>query len=188
MTLAEEVTHQMGLVPLVWLAGLHLRGQRRAAQYWWLAAALLVSWLADTASHFLEPGDRWPVVIAYPVLQSSLAGAVFLGRRERLQFVAALVVVGVVAILWRGAEGPDVVLSAVASLGVAGIVVDRWALGRMRTALLVYFGLGWVCLVGYALWPGYPSWAVYQIARAAGMALFCWACLHPAPSLTLERA
>lgn len=174
----------MALVPLVWLGGLHWRGHRRGTEWWWLAGVFAVSWFADTAAHWVNPDLVGNV---YPVSQAALVGFVFLTRRDAMRLLAVLLVVGLLAVLWRGPLGVDVMLRTVAWGAVAGIVYDR-PIGRLRIALLVAFGLGLVTWYGYALWPGWWSYGVYQATRAGGIALFCWAAMRPGPSLTVDHS
>lgn len=155
----------MGLVPVLWLA---LRKERRV-EWWWLAGVFGVSWLADTAAHWVNP---WLVSAVYPVAQAGIVGAVFLSRREAALLVAVLVWVGVLSAGWGTV--PDLLLRTVAWLAVVGIV---WPLplGSLRVALLLAFGLGWLCWVGYQFAPGWTSWGVYQGVRAVSLGWFCLA-------------
>jgi len=161
----------MALVPLAWLA---VRGERRA-EWWWLAAAFAVSWLADTAAHF---GDPFLFGTVYPVGQAGLVVIVLAERRAAVAFIGLLMVAGVVAVLWEGLSGPALFLETIA----AAIVVSvAWHLPhrRLRATLLAAFGVGWVAWVGYTLAPGWTSWGIYQGVRAVGLALFCWASCSP---------
>jgi hypothetical protein len=179
-----EIAHQMELIPLLWLAVLRLRGRKLDPAWWWLAGAFFVSWLADSAAHGVDPDLAGNI---YPVVQAALVGAVFLDRLEALQFLTALAIVAVVAVLWRGPLGVDVLLRTVAWGGAVGVVVDRWALGRLRTALLVAFGLSLVAWWVFAAWPSLPTWLVYKAAWTTGMILFCRAALQPGPRFSLIR-
>jgi len=181
--IVSEVAAEMGLVPLAWLAWLHVTARRRDPAWWWLAGAFGVSWLADLFALWVDP---WFIGTIYPVSQAGIIGAVFLSRQDAIRFALVLVGIAGASIVLRGGEGPDVLLRTVAMLGVAGIVWDRWSLGRLRTALLVYFGLGLVAWWWYVGWPGWPSWLVYQGTRAVGIAFFCAASLRPAPDLRLK--
>lgn len=179
-----ELAHQMGLIPLVWLAVLRLRGRSIGLAWWWLAAAFFVSWLADSAAHWVDPDLAGNL---YPITQAALVGAVLLDRLEAMQFVCALVIVGIVAVLWHGPLGIDVLLRTVA-WGAVTIIVWRLPLpGRLRASLLVTFGLGWLCWMAYASAPGWWSWSIYQAGRALGIALFCMAASNPVPRLRLAR-
>jgi len=181
--LVFEVAHQMALVPLAWLVLLHARGQRRDPGWWWIAAAFGVSWLADTAAHFVDP---WVISIAFPVSQTAIVGAVLLlHRRDKVILLLTLVAVGMVAVALQGVHGPDVLLSTVASGAAAGIAWQRREIGRLAVALIVAFGATAIAWLGYAIAPGWPTYLVYHVARAVGIALFCWAALRPGPSLRI---
>lgn len=175
-----------GIVPLAWLIVLRLRGRRIGAEWWWLAAAFAVSFAADAIAFFLAPASRWLVSAAYPLSQAAIMGLVFLVRRDAERLITVLLVVGVAAVLWLAVTGPDVFFRTVAWGAVVGIVLDRYALGKLRTALLLYFGLGLLAWWGYVLRPGWTSWGIYQSVRAIGIALFCAACLRPV-ALRLRR-
>lgn len=172
----------MALLPAIWLSGLRVRGTRCAVEWWWLAAAFGVSWLADTAAMWVDP---WLVSLVYPVSQSAIVGAVLLDRREAIRFTLTLMAVGVVAVLWRGVGQPDVLLRTVAWLTVAGLAVERRE--PVRSVLLIAFGAGWLAWMGYATWPGWPSYLIYQAVRATGIAAFCWAAMRTTPQLSLAR-
>lgn len=173
----------MALIPLLFLLWLHRQGEKRGQEWWWLAFAFLVSWLADTAAHWLDPDL---VGNLYPVSQAAIIGAVLLFRREAFLFLAVLVGTALL-VVWPGASGIDVFLRTVAWGAVVALVYDYHALGRLRTSLLVYFGAGLLAWWGYALWPGWPSWLAYQGTRLSGLLLFCWAASHPAPQLRVVR-
>lgn len=179
-----EIVHQMALLPFLWLAWLHFRGERRDVAWWWLAGAFFVSWLADTAAHWMAPFLVSPV---YLVSQASIIGFVFLSRRKALTLIVVLVAVGIAAILWRGVDSPDVLFHTVAWLSVVGIVYPLRQLGRLRYSLLIYYGAGWLCWLGYAINPGWFSWSGYQLTRLLGIAMFCWAASSPLPHLKLSR-
>lgn len=169
----------MALLPLLWLA---LVRPRSDGSFWWLAAAYAISWLADTAAHWVAP---WVISLAYPVTQSVLVSAVLLERRDATRFAICLALIGVAAAFWQGVNGPDLLLRTVAWGSVAVVVYERQALDRLRLALLVSFGLGLLCWMGYAAWPGWTSFAIYQGVRLTGILLFCAAVVHPAPRLRL---
>lgn len=173
------VAASFGAFPLVaWLFS------RRDTAYGWLAFAYGVSLLADIAASQLAPADRWLPMLVFLVTQASIMGAVFLTRTGDLIFAAVLVTIGLVAALWRKVEGPDVLLTTVAYLGICGIVWDR-PLGLLRDALLVSFGLGWLAWMAYVVGPGMDTWLVVQGVRLAGIFLFCVALTQPQPSLRL---
>jgi len=179
-----EVAHQMGLVPVLWLAWLHFRGKPRGAEWWWLAGAFFVSWLADTASHW----TGHPLVgMVYPVLQAGLVGAVLLYRKDAIVFVVLLMVAGIADVLVNGILPHDVFLRTVAWLSVVGIVYPLKQLGQLRASLLLYFGCGWLAWMWYAVDPGWYSWGWYQFIRFSGILAFCWAAKSPLPHFKLSR-
>lgn len=174
----------MALVPTVWLA---LRRPPHATAWWWLSGVFLISWLADTAADLLPVSERWVASMVYPVSQAAMVGMVFLVRGEAALVLAVLLVAGLAGVLWEGPATPGVLLRTVAWGTAAGIVLDRPALGRLRTALLATFGVGLLAWYGYVLRPGWASWVAYQSVRAAGIGLFCWASLRPGPQLQVFR-
>jgi hypothetical protein len=182
-----EIAHQMALLPLVWLSILSFRGRHQDAAYWWIAAAFAVSWLADTAAHFTNP---WAVSLVYPVTQTAVIGAVLLPRRSVLTLILILVASALVTVMLRGDQvpGPDVFFHTIAWGAVCWLVADKWYTGRIRTCLLVYFGLGWVGWMIHTEWLIVPTWFVFQSARLAGLCIFCWAAMQTGPNLRVSRA
>lgn len=181
--LVSEVATWMGLVPLAWLVLLHARGQVRDRAFWLLALAFAVSWVADMAALALQGNERRALSLVYPISQATIVGAVFLTRADAMRFAVVLIAAGAGAMVWRGPRELDLLVRSIAMLGVTGIVVDRWALGALRTSLLVYFGLGWALWLAYTAQPGWWTWSAYQLARAAGLVLFCRACARPVAEL-----
>ena len=168
--LAETAT-AIGLLPLAWLSFRHALGKSTPSALWWIAAAFGVSWLADTLASWANPAV---ISIVYPVSQAGVIGLVLLQRRDAQRFLALMVAVAVVSILWQGVTAPDVLLRSVAWGGVVGMAVHS-TFGRLRWALAVYFGLGLIAWVWYAALPGWPSWLGYQGTRLAGLLAFCGA-------------
>lgn len=171
-SVAPEVTHHMALIPLVWC----LARKERRAEWWWIAAAFGISWVADTLAHFLDP---WLVSAVYPVSQAAIIGAVLLSRDDAKVFLVALVAVALFSLRF---PRPDLILHTVAWLSIVGVV---WSLpiGRLRIALLVAFGLGWVAWLSFVLSPTWATWGAYQSVRALGLGMFCWASVKPHPML-----
>jgi len=185
----QEVFHVAGSVPLLVLLALRLRGIQREPAYWWLCLALAVSWGADTVAHWVDP---WYVARIYPVAQYGLLFAVF---ATRTQFWVLLIGAVWLAALsaWQGdAFKPEVVLNISGSVALCWLVWPRRELRLIRTAMLVYFGVG-SC---FALW--FPvliqdrqaftvAWLGYQSARMVGLALVCVALFRERQPLTLVR-
>jgi hypothetical protein len=175
----------MGLIPLLWLVVLHFKGKACDRAWWFLAGAFTVSWVADSVSHWTGV----PFVgILYPMAQTILVAFVFWDRDRALWLIVAIGFVGIADIAWHGVNGPDILLRTVAWLSIVGIVYPIWQLGRLRTSLLVTFGLGWLLWMCYAGWPGWWSWGFYQASRLLGIGLFCIAANHPEPHLRLLRS
>lgn len=182
MPLVSEFTHALGLVPLLWLAGLAFQRDRRDAAWWWLALAFAVSFLADTLAHGL---NAEVVGNVYPVLQSAMIGLILLDRRDAVTFAVVLGSVATVAMLAENPAGIDLFLATVAWGAVTVFAWQRPMLGLLRWCLVVTFGGGLLAWFGYAMEPGWTTWGLYQLTRVAGTALFCAAALHPSPTLRL---
>lgn len=166
----------MALLPALWLA---LRMDRRT-EWWWLAGAFGVSWLADLAALFSHA--PWLISTVYPVSQAAIVIAVLADREEALVYTWLLVLVGIVSVLAEGVTGPTLLLETVAAASVVSVV---WPLplGKLRICLLVAFGGGLLAWIGYVIAPGWTSWLVYQSVRAVSLLLFCWASWKPHPML-----
>ncbi len=181
---ATTVTIIMALLPAAFLGGLHVRHHRRDEAWWWLAGAFAVSWIADVVAEQLPVADRWAVTLVYPVIQSTFIGAVLLPRRSALSLLFVLAATACLAAVYRGVRGPDIVLHSFASLSIAGLAAAGWELPvRLRIALLVYFGLGWLAWIIHAQYLVHATMYGYQSTRLAGLVLFCWALLVTGPKL-----
>lgn len=164
-----EVAHALGAVPLLYLAWLAIRYERRDASFWWLAGGYLVSFLADTASHW----TGHPLVSStYPILQSGLIAAAILNDRDMTIYVLIMGWAATAALGFQGVTGVDILLHTVCWLSLVGLAYQAKGV-PFRSALMLGFGLGWLAWVWYAGWPGWGSWAGFQLTRVAGCALFC---------------
>ncbi len=181
-----EIAHQMSLLPLTVLSGLRLGGHRCDPAYWWIAGAFAVSWLADTAAHWVNP---WTVTLVYPITQSTIILAALLPRQATMRWLLVVGGVAVLAVVLDDTRGPDLLLHTVASIAVVWAVFEEWTLpSRLRAALLVYFGVGWLTWLIHAEWLVVATWYPYQLARLAGLGLFCYAAWRCSPSLKLAHA
>lgn len=164
------VAMALGLVPLLWLEGLRERGHRRPAAFWWVAAGLGVSFVADVVGAL---GYAPLASQVYPVLQAALIAVTLLERPAFVAFVAVLLFAASLSIMWRGAGGYDVILRTVA---FGGVSVMAWAAlppSTIRATLVVGFAAmlgGWFA---YTLDPGWTSWATLQAARLGTTVGFC---------------
>jgi len=165
MSVVAFLAWAVGLVPLIWLVA---EGERRR-EWWWLASALGVSFLADLGALLMEP--HWASAV-YPVLQASLVGAVVLSRENAAAYVALLIASGWASLQLH--QSPDWLLHTVSYLGCAFLAYHR-APGRLKEALVLYFGLGWLAWLSYVLSPGWASWGTFQGIRALGILWFCLA-------------
>lgn len=179
MMVAAWCAALLGLGPWVWVG----TTQRREAAFWWLAAAFAISFVADMgALGFRLP---WVASAVYPVSQAALICAVFIPRRDAFLVLGALVCVGLASLPFTHANRPEVLLHTTAALAVCWIVGPLPALGMLRTALLIYFGLGLLAWYGYVWQPSGASWVIYQACRLVGILAFCRATLKPQPILRL---
>lgn len=169
----------MALLPLLWL----MVWRRTELAFWWLAVAFGVSWLADSAAHYAPP---WLISAVYPVSQAAIIGMIFLTRWEAQWLALWLVFVGIESIAWHGIEGPEILLHTVA-WGSAAVIASR-SVSRLRIPILLAFGLGTVAWMGYAAFPGWWSWSIFQGIRAAALVSFCMVTHRPRPVFRLVHA
>lgn len=169
MPLISEVAHHMALLPLLWLGVLAFYGHRRAVLWWTVALVLSVSWMADTAAHWVDP---WLVSAFYPLAQAAILGIVLLPRPALWRFLAAVFGVGVATMLLGGITRPEMFAHTMAW---AGMVMIAWRHRPIRAPIVTTFALGWLAWVAYSIAPGWGTWGLYQGVRAAGLGVFCWA-------------
>lgn len=187
-----EIAHQIGAIPLLWLALLAAQGKQRERQWFVLAFAFFISWLADSAA---DAGvNPWVMSIVFVVSQTALIGAVFLRREPAIILTMLITVAGCLAVAIQGVEGPDVILSTVAACAVI-LIVWKHPARKVRASLLVYFGLGQWAWIAHAIAvenrdvPMYlPTYFAYQGCRLVGILLFCYASWNVRPSLSLRSA
>jgi hypothetical protein len=185
-----KVIWQFALIPLAWLVVLLVRRERPGAAWWWMAGAFAVSWLADAPVDSMPRAYQYVPPAVYPVVQSSIFGRVLLlHRRHAITLLGVLSAGGLIAVLWNGVKGPDVLLHTVAFLAVVVIVANTPELpARLQVCLLVYFGLGWVTWVTHFRMLTLATYYPYQSARLAGLLLFCFAAMKPGTTLRLVRS
>jgi hypothetical protein len=160
------LAHHVSLVPLLWLGALTYYGQRRSVLWWMLALMVGVSWMADTAAHWVDP---WLVSRTYPLAQALVVGVVLLSA-DRLWRLA--VILGTAWLIAASTTGPDILTHTVAWTSILVMVWPATDVARRTAALLVLSTwLGWIA---YTIAPGWWSWGIYQGLRASGFGLFCW--------------
>lgn len=154
----------LGLVPLLALAWLHWRGERRGAMWWWLASAFGVSFLADVAS--LVWGH--PLISqAYPLLQAGIFTAVLVPRAWTTGIVGLFAVASAVSLVTRRGEGLDLLLHVVGWLTVSVVAWARVPDGWLRVTLaLGFLSLAWAWCA-FVAWPGFGTWGAMQAVRVA---------------------
>lgn len=157
----------MALVPMLWLGVLAFYDQRRSILWWTLALVLGVSWMADSAAHWMNP---WTVSAFYPLVQAAIFGIILLPTPALWRFLGLLAVTGLGVGLWRAT--PEVLGRTVAWTGLLALA---WPHRELRAPVLVTFGLGWLGWLAYSFAPSWPTWGVYQGIRALGLGVFCYA-------------
>lgn len=182
--MVPEIAHQMALLPLFCLAILWMVEQRRDPALWWLACVFAVSWMADTAAHWVDP---WLVSAVYPVSQAAIVAAVLLKRDDALMFLFGITLIGVLSIVFEELHQPNVL--RIASWGAIVGIVYPLPLGKVRVAFLVTFGIGLAAWLLFTALRDWPTWLAYQGIRAIGIGLFCWAvAMRRQTTLTLVPA
>lgn len=162
----------LGLVPLIWLvAQVWWRGEHPYAEWWLLACAYGVSWLADTAAQYV---GHALAANAYPLLQCGMLVAILVReKRQALTVIGTFALVGMLSVVAFGPKN-HVALHTVAWLTVAGLAWQQRGLGPVRWALVMTFGVGWLAWMGFQLNPvSFAPWIGYQVVRAVGTALLC---------------
>lgn len=165
-----EAAHQLGLVPLAWLASLRAAGRELGRVWWLLALAFLASWGADWVSHWT---GTFPVGPAYLTLQGGLVVWALAPRERAARYLAVLAGTASFVMLNLDPGKPDVLVHTVAWLGLLAMTWP-FAPQRVRVVLGVAFGLGWLAWMGYVWQPGWPTWLTYQGTRVLGAGAFCW--------------
>jgi hypothetical protein len=179
----------MALIPALYLGWLRVRKRPRELAWWWLAAAFFVSWIADSAADLLPQSAGWVPSLVYPVAQTAIVGAVLLPKKAATVLLWLLAGFGVLAALWQATPGPDLLLRAAAWLTIVGIVWYRDDLPyRLRLCFLMYFGVGLAMWMVHLEWLVVATWYPYQLARLAGLLLFCWAARLPVRALAIATS
>jgi hypothetical protein len=159
----------MALIPILWLA---LQRERRRV-WWWLACVFLVAWVADLASHWVDP---WLIGTVYPFSQAALVAMILLEREAARFLIASLAVFALLIIAHNGVSGPDLLFRVLAWGSIC--LMARAAPPQVQVVLTISFGLGLIAWASYALQPGWATWGAYQGVRAVGIAVFCWGSQH----------
>lgn len=162
----------MALVPLGVLCVQRGRGVRYPKIWWTVAWVLAVSWVADTFGLWLGSPRNWLVSFLYPSVQAAILAFALLSVGSAWRFMGLLAAMGIVSAFSHGLVKPEDGLRTVAWLG-GGVVAWDAALPKMlRYTLLVTFGLGWFAWFVFTLNASVATWAVYQVVRLGGIAVF----------------
>jgi hypothetical protein len=161
-----ELTHWIGAIPLLWLA---VR-RSRSRTHWLLAAAFGVSFVADTAAHWVSPDL---IGNLYPLAQAGLIAYALLPLMAAMNVIGLLTLVSLAAV-WLGAwTGRDLVLVSAADLAIV-LTAYRTLYGTpLGLALAISFGYGLLLWWVFCLDPGWVTWGLYQGSRLAGSIAFC---------------
>jgi hypothetical protein len=161
------LAHHMSLLPLLWLGVLAYYRQHHSVLWWTFALVLGVSWLADTAAHWVDP---WLVSRIYPLVQALVLGVVLLPLDRLWRLLLVLAGAYVVS---AATAGPDIVTHTIAW---TSILVMVWpAADQPRRMMALIFLGNWLGWIAYTIASGWWSWGLYQGLRAAGLGVFCWA-------------
>lgn len=175
-----ELAHIQGIVPVLYVAMRDRQGYKTGAEWWWMGVAFSVSFVADSAAHWVSP---LLVSLVYPLSQAALFGAiVILDVKKKWGFLMLLLLAGLFSVLARGVLKPDYILTTVAFGGLSIVLYPLRSLGVLRLALLGYFGLGVAYWGLYCAWPSTTSYLLFQGSRLLGISLFCYAASRPVRS------
>lgn len=152
------------LVPLLWT-----KDRVRVL----IVLSLLVSVIADSA---VDMGvDTWLVTYIYPVFQLGLvAYALIPSKVFRNLFMAGILTASVLSFMQGPLDSPEVVVRVSGALLLTAIVWKQRQLGYMRSAIVVYFGIGSIFRAMFPLFMTDVTsflvvWYGYQTSRLAGV-------------------
>lgn len=184
----QEVMHQISLLPLVVLLVTYQRNRMVISSHWLIAAALSVSWPADSIESLLiRQGADSELFIPHLFYIPQLGLMLFALVSKRLPpwFLLA----GLTLLTFTTMLGGDYLTVPV----VGGLVVVWYAaqanLGVVGVGIMVYFGLGALFWAVYMLnFPNsLPSWYLYQYARLAGITLITFGMVRYRPELKVVK-
>jgi hypothetical protein len=161
-----ELAHWIGAMPLLWLA---IRRSRNRT-HWLLAAAFGVSFVADSAAHWVSPDL---IGNLYPLAQAGLIAYALLPLMAALNVIGFLTLVSLAAVWFGASEGRDLTLVTVADLAICAMAARVLAHDLLGAALGLSFGVGLIAWWLFALEPSWGSWGLYQLTRVVGTAMFC---------------
>ncbi len=182
--IVREASHWIGLLPLATVVLAWWKGKQPDPALWWLSVAFVVSWVADSLGHWFSPTA---VTFSYVIGQSVLVAAVFLSRRETARLFWTFVCLAPLAVFLVPITGGHDYLLHLAAWVSAACIAQEQALGRLRTALVIYFGLGSAAYLWLAIAVSLPAMLAYQSTRLLGIVLFCAVVWRPDTVPTVYR-
>ena len=180
--------HFAYIMPLVAVCVCHARGRRCDDVTWLLATAIAVSFVANTLAFFANIG--WELGHYYPALQISIVVfALSKARTFRVMVIGGLVILSVLSAIQIAPADPEVVVRVGGAILVCFMVWPKHELGMLRTAILVYFGIGAIVqltqpLVARTSPEALVLWYGYQMSCLAGIGIMMSHIIKP-PSLKL---
>lgn len=187
--MVSEVGVWLGLVPVLWCALCRWPLKRPPSRdAWIIAAALLVSFGADVSAYRLSEEAYTVVANWYPLSQATAVAFVLLDREKVAGYFNVLLVTALLAVLWQGPAGQDLLFRTVAWGSITALALQAWELGGLRSVLLLTFGWGLLCWYAWA-WnadrtvplslPNVLPYLAYLGTRVLGTAVFCVTVARP---------
>lgn len=178
-----EVLHHAALLPLLVLgAAMIRRHEPPPILYTVVATGLGISWLADSYMAHAGSNVWWMIYFLAPMQAALIFWGIVrteLGDATRLAVLSALAMIALASTFRTTDTGPELVAQAVSHGAAAFVVIvathRHGELGILRSGLAVYFGLGAVWMVVWALTWGSAAFTVaffgYQATRMVGLAM-----------------
>jgi len=185
----QEVMHQVSLLPLVVILVMYQRNRMVTSVHWLIAAALSVSWFADSIlSLIIRQGARFELFIPhlFTIPQLGLMLLALVSKITPMWFLF----MGLILLTVTTLIGGDYLTIQIAG----GLVVVWYAvranLGVIGIGIFIYFGLGSLFWAVYMLdFPDglRPWWFLYQYSRLAGIILITLGMVRYKPRLKVVR-
>lgn len=173
----------INFIPLLWLAWLAYRHERRDVAFWWIAAAFALGGLSDLAA---KAGLGAPMAgKVYPVGQSALIAAVLLDKHTALSFLLVLGWAAFASVLFWPTH-PDVAVHTIAWGGLGWVAWRCRAVGLLSWSLLAAFGAALPAYYLFLWSRSLLTWLLLQTCYVVGLALFCYAASRRRPALKVR--
>ncbi len=129
-------------VPLLALCVAHLTGRRFDGAVWIIAWAIFVSFVANVVGFYYRD-LTWQMTHYYPALQISLVVVALSSRRAfQVWAVSYVVMLAALSVSQIQPDSPEVVVRVGAATVVCLLADQNLSVGKIQTALLIYFGVG----------------------------------------------